>query len=136
MLKAFRYDVATTPRYLRVTATPATETPVADGATPVADGATPAATKNARRAGISSTFSGLGPSRDGLATPDSQHMVLAVHEVSTEALAVDPATGEVGYSHDNAPVDPLGGETFDTPEFADSAEGHAQKNNAKNGDSQ
>ncbi|MGA9871644.1 MAG: BCCT family transporter [Rhodococcus sp. (in: high G+C Gram-positive bacteria)] len=124
LLKAFRYDVATTPRYLRVTATPATETPeeaLAVGAE--------AAPKPARKAGISSTFSGLGPSRDGLAVPNNGgHMVVAVHEVSSESLAVDPATGEVGYSHDNAPVDPLGGESFDTPEFADSAEGHAQKN--------
>ncbi len=128
MLKAFRYDVATTPRYLRVTTTPATETPVADDlrATSI---------KPAGRGGISSTFSGLGPSRDGLATPDDQHMVVAVHEVSTDTLAVDPATGEMGYSHDNAPVDPLGGETFDTQEFEDSAEGHAPKN-ARNGDGQ
>ena len=133
MLKAFRYDVATTPRYLRVTTTPNTEMP--NAALPVDDTATDEAAKPARGRGISSTFSGLGPSRDGLATPNGQHMVVAVHEVSTETLAVDPATGEVGYSHDNAPVDPLGGETFDTPEFAESAEGQAQQNNAKNGES-
>ncbi|MGB3171789.1 MAG: BCCT family transporter [Rhodococcus sp. (in: high G+C Gram-positive bacteria)] len=126
LLKAFRYDVATTPRYIRLTTTPNTES--TNGAPPVP---LDEVVKPARRFGISSTFSGLSASTDGLATPDGQHMVVAVHEVSSESLAVDPKTGEVEYYHENAPVDPLGGETFDTPEFADSAEGQAQKNNSQ-----
>lgn len=116
MLKAFRYDVATTPRYVRVTSTPST-------------GESAEAPKRRRGGGISSTFSGLGPSPIDVATPtDGQHVVLAVHEVSTESLEVDPKTGTVEYSGDNAPVDPLGGEVFDTQEFADSHEGQSQSN--------
>ncbi|MFC8179737.1 MULTISPECIES: BCCT family transporter [Nocardiaceae] len=120
MLKAFRYDVATTPRYVRVTATPTAD---------VDSSGTSAETQKRRRGGgISSTFSGLGPSQIGLATPTDGAVVLAVHEVSTESLEVDPDTGAVEYSADSGPVDPLGGEVFDTPEFADSHEGQTQSN--------
>jgi choline/glycine/proline betaine transport protein len=52
--------------------------------------------------------------------------VLAVHEVSSHSIDVDPATGAIAYSGDGILDDPLAGETFDTPEFAQSAEGHAQ----------
>jgi len=125
MLKAFRYDVATTPRYLRVTATPDVGEDEPEAA-PVS----PAARKRVS-AGISSTFSGLAPSREGVTPPRTDgSVVLAVHEVPTEQLEIHPETGAVEYSGDNAPVDPLGGEVFDTQEFADSAEGQ----NVKNGD--
>ena len=124
MLKAFRYDVATTPRYVRVTATPETET----GTVPAGKGGESEA-KRKRSSGISSTFSGLAPSREGLSTPrGGGTVVLAVHEVSNEQLEVHPETGAVEYSSDNAPVDPLGGEVFDTQEFADSAEGQKDSN--------
>ncbi|AMY21986.1 MULTISPECIES: BCCT family transporter [Nocardiaceae] len=125
MLKAFRYDVATTPRYLRVTATPDVGQDE-----PQAAPVSPAARKRVS-AGISSTFSGLAPSREGVTPPRTDgSVVLAVHEVPTEQLEIHPETGAVEYSGDNAPVDPLGGEVFDTQEFADSAEGQ----NVKNGD--
>ena len=125
MLKAFRYDVATTPRYLRVTATPdvGQDEPQAAPVSP--------AVRKRVSAGISSTFSGLAPSREGVTPPRTDgSVVLAVHEVPTEQLEIHPETGAVEYSGDNAPVDPLGGEVFDTQEFADSAEGQ----NVKNGD--
>ncbi|MBY4109452.1 BCCT family transporter [Rhodococcus fascians] len=118
MLKAFRYDVATTPRYLRVTATPdvGQDEPQAAPVSP--------AVRKRVSAGISSTFSGLAPSREGVTPPRTDgSVVLAVHEVPTEQLEIHPETGAVEYSGDNAPVDPLGGEVFDTQEFADSAEG-------------
>ena len=121
MLKAFRYDVATTPRYVRVTATPevADKEPDPAGST----------TRKRAAAGISSTFSGLTPSREGLTAPARNGtVVLAVHEVPNEQLEVHPETGAVEYSGDNAPVDPLGGEVFDTQEFADSAEGQKDSN--------
>ena len=122
MLKAFRYDVATTPRYVRVTTT-------SDVAGDEPTVATPAAPRKRATAGISTTFSGLAPSREGLTSSRSDgSVVLAVHEVSTEQLEVHPETGAVEYSGDNAPVDPLGGEVFDTQEFADSAEGQNQNN--------
>ncbi|WP_037180473.1 BCCT family transporter [Rhodococcoides fascians] len=122
MLKAFRYDVATTPSYVRVT-------PAADATTPPG-GDTPVATPRRRGSGISSTFSGLSPSRENLATPASNHLVVAVHQLTSDQIGVDPDTGAVAYSPEDAPRDPLGGEVFDTPEFADSAEGHAQKTKA------
>ena len=53
-------------------------------------------------------------------------MLVAVHEVPAHAVNIDPDTGAVDFSEDSKVVDPLGGEVFDTPEFADSAEGHAQ----------
>ncbi|WP_179276322.1 BCCT family transporter [Rhodococcus sp. 06-235-1A] len=122
MLKAFRYDVATTPRYVRVTTTPEVSGNESDAPEQ------PAPRKRAT-AGISSTFSGLAASREGLTSPTrGGTVVLAVHEVSTEQLEVHPETGAVEYSSDNAPVDPLGGEVFDTQEFADSAEGQNQNN--------
>ncbi|RZL68647.1 MAG: BCCT family transporter, partial [Rhodococcus sp. (in: high G+C Gram-positive bacteria)] len=63
MLKAFRYDVATTPRYLRVTATPdvGQDEPQAAPVSP--------AVRKRVSAGISSTFSGLAPSREGVTPP-------------------------------------------------------------------
>jgi choline/glycine/proline betaine transport protein len=122
MLKAFRYDVATTPRYVRVTTT-------SDVAGDEPTVATPTAPRKRATAGISTTFSGLAPSREGLTSSRSDgSVVLAVHEVSTEQLEVHPETGAVEYSGDNAPVDPLGGEVFDTQEFADSAEGQKDSN--------
>ena len=122
MLKAFRYDVATTPRYLRVTTTP-------DAAEVEPAASTSPAQRKRSTAGISTTFSGLTPSREGV-TPARAggSVVLAVHEVPTEQLDIHPDTGAVEYSGDNAPVDPLGGEVFDTQEFADSAEGQNQNN--------
>ncbi|OZC62835.1 transporter [Rhodococcus sp. 06-621-2] len=120
MLKAFRYDVATTPNYVRITPTGDTTTQTeGDAATP----------RRRRGSGISSTFSGLSPSRKDMATPGPDHLVVAVHQLSSDQLGVDPETGAVQYSPGDAPQDPLGGEVFDTPEFADSAEGHAQRTN-------
>ena len=46
--------------------------------------------------------------------------------LSSHSIDVDPATGAIEYSGDGVLDDPLGGEIFDTPEFAQSAEGHAQ----------
>lgn len=121
MLKAFRYDVATTPRYVRVTQTnTASENGNGSG--------NGAAAKKPRGGGISSTFSGLGPSTAGLTTPTGGTVVLAVHEVPTEALEVHPETGAVEYSGDDGLVDPLRGEVFDTQEFAESQEGQTQSN--------
>ncbi len=114
MLKAFRYDVATTPRYIRVSQA---------GGEVVAQ---PGSARNGAR-GFSATFAGLRPSTDGVATSASDdHLLLAVHDVPQSAVDVDAATGEAQYVADAEPTDPLGGETFDTPEFEESAE--AQKN--------
>ncbi|GAA3163243.1 BCCT family transporter [Rhodococcus erythropolis] len=116
MLKAFRYEVASAPRYLRVS----TNTPASTDVPQPTE-------KRLRDLKISSTFAGLTPSQNGITTePSDAHMLVAVHEVPAHAVNIDPDTGAVDFSEDSKVVDPLGGEVFDTPEFADSAEGHAQ----------
>ncbi|MFM9263230.1 BCCT family transporter [Rhodococcus sp. 5A-K4] len=121
MLKAFRYDVATTPRYLRVSSH-------GSGAT-TGEELLPTEKARGKRhpSGISATFAGLAPSTRDLPKQDTdEHLVLAVHEVSSHSIDVDPATGAIAYSGNGVLDDPLGGEIFDTPEFAQSAEGHSQ----------
>ncbi|MGC0362026.1 choline/glycine/proline betaine transport protein [Rhodococcus sp. 27YEA15] len=117
LLKAFRYEVSAAPRYLRVSTTNGTS--ATDVPQPT--------TKRLRDLKISSTFAGLTPSKSGISTePSDSHVFVAVHEVPAHAVNINPDTGAVDISEDSKMVDPLGGEVFDTPEFADSAEGHAQ----------
>ena len=109
MLRAFRYEVAVAPRYVRISR--------ADDAPKKAGARTP-------RPGISSTLAGLSSTGAGRSLPDQAgHRIVAVHEVPSGAVNVDPATGEVTLDADARVTDPLGGEVFDTPEFAESAEG-------------
>lgn len=117
MLKAFRYDVATTPRYIRVTQA---------GGEAVAQ---PGSTRNGS-GGFSATFAGLRPSTDGVASPaGNDHVLLAVHDVPQSAVDVDAETGEAQYVADAEPTDPLGDETFDTPEFEESAQAQTLNKN-------
>jgi len=117
MLKAFRYDVATTPRYIRVTQA---------GGEAVTQ---PVPTRNGS-GGFSATFAGLRPSRDGVASPaGNDHVLLAVHDVPQSAVDVDAETGEAQYVADAEPTDPLGDETFDTPEFEESAQAQTLNKN-------
>ncbi len=102
MLKAFRYELATTPRYLQVS------TRVAGNGDGDGDGSeSEESLHRARRQGISATLSGLatiGPvaGREGLDT----HFVVAVHELPSHAVDVNPATGEMHSLQSQAP-DPL-----------------------------
>ncbi|RCK69475.1 BCCT family transporter [Desertihabitans brevis] len=113
LLKAFRYDLATTPRYLRVaTAGDAPVQPEPEGSAP----------PGRRRGGISTTFAGLAPSREGISTPQAGGLVVAVQDIPGHTVAVDPRSGAVEVADDALPSDPLNGEVFDTPEFAASAE--------------
>ncbi|WP_186629924.1 BCCT family transporter [Rhodococcus sp. BP22] len=123
MLKAFHYDVATTPNYVRITATGE----ASNGALVTAGSQSDGPGRRKRGAGISSTFAGLTPSRQNVATPSSEHVVVAVHQLTSDQIGIDPNTGAVEYSPGEARRDPLGGEVFDSQEFVDSAEGHAQK---------
>ncbi|WP_175420542.1 BCCT family transporter [Rhodococcus sp. SGAir0479] len=99
MLKAFRYELATTPRYLRVSTRVAT-----DGE----NGAARVPVRAARIQGVSATLAGLPPTgasggggvRDG-------HFVVAVHELPSHAVDVDPATGEMQHSPESRAADPL-----------------------------
>lgn len=102
MLKAFRYELATTPRYLRVsTRAGADGEPVL--APPNADGAS-----RRRPAGVSATLAGLPrASRAGAGPAPEQHFVVAVHELPSHAVEVDPDTGRLHHAEADAVRDPL-----------------------------
>ncbi|NKT45555.1 BCCT family transporter [Rhodococcus hoagii] len=102
MLKAFRYELATTPRYLRVSTRAG-----ADGehvlAAPNADGAS-----RRRPAGVSATLAGLPrSSRAGAGPAPEQHFVVAVHELPSHAVEVDPDTGRLHHAEADAVRGPL-----------------------------
>ncbi|WP_031936384.1 BCCT family transporter [Prescottella defluvii] len=112
MLKAFRYEVAATPRYVRISS----------------GGAGRPAGDRGRRPTVSTTLAGLTSSPPGLSgSADGSHRIIAVHEVPNGAVTVDPDSGVVTLDDTARATDPLGGEVFDTPEFADSAEGQARQ---------
>lgn len=128
LLKAFRYEVATMPRYVRVrrTATPeawrTAEYEDADA------GSTSPHTEQRPRRGISATFAGLGQSRPGhVKDPADDQVVLAVHAVPSQSVEVNAATGHLNVADDTNLTDPIAGEVFDTAEYAESAEGHAHQ---------
>ncbi|MBY6349599.1 BCCT family transporter [Rhodococcoides corynebacterioides] len=116
MLKAFRYDVATTPRYVRIT--PTADTRV-----------TRTGARTVRRGGVSATFAGLSlpTQQNGTSAPAGDHVVLAIQDVPQSAIDVDAATGDAQYVADAEPQDPLGGEVFDTPQFEESAQAQTTK---------
>ncbi|WP_127784393.1 BCCT family transporter [Rhodococcus sp. X156] len=122
MLKAFRYEVASTPHYVRIARPDGQAAPVSDSPAAVRE----PGPRRRTAAGISATFSGLAPAPEAAASSDSGHLLVAVHPVTAGELEVNRTTGSVEYSADNSPRDPLRGESFDTPQFADSAEGRSQ----------
>ncbi len=121
LLRAFRYDVATTPRYLQLAATE-TGTAANSRSGPAAAGT---AQPKRRVTGISTTLAGLSTSKAGIATPTAG-VILAFHEVSANAINIDPDTGAMGISSDTELKDPLRGEVFDTEDLSDSATGGAR----------
>ncbi|WP_199256969.1 BCCT family transporter [Tomitella fengzijianii] len=153
MLKAFRFDLAHRPRYVHVS------TPGGGGSTVLATsgaagpdkpaqqstppgagperepvGATPTGQSAEsehwwRRSKVSATFAGLSPSDRPAPEPQDDSLVVRVHEIPVSALEVDPETGAVGFDRSAGPSDPLGGEVFDTPEFAESAIGAEMRSN-------
>jgi len=136
LLKAFRYDVKTSPQYVRVT-TPGGGPVIPTAGTaaePAAErddrtietGSTAPPTTPRRMAGFSATFAGLDRDPQPVTTPvAADSMLIAVENIPADQLDRDPETGAVAVAHGAGPVDPLGGEFFDTPEFAQSAEGQA-----------
>lgn len=125
LLKAFQHDVATTPRYLRMR-TAALDDALEQATTQEAttqEATTRVAEPERRRHRISTTFAGLSASTPKRRTDGDKHVVVAVHDVPTNAVAVNTKTGELDLSEAAEPDDPLGGEVFDTPEFEESAEG-------------
>ena len=81
--------------------------------------------------GTSATLAGLTPEvgRQGEKplAPASDDMVFAVQEIPAHATSVNPETGAIGWDEEASHQDPIGHQEFDTPEFAESAEGWTQE---------
>lgn len=128
LLRAFRYDVAQMPTYVRVTQVsgetgaggivlPVQQPPPSS---PLPQSARHKAWRGAR--GISATFGGLSAVQQRALARDDSGVLVSVRPVPPSDLAVDPQTGQVTVSEATL-EDPLGGQVFDTPEFAASHEG-------------
>ncbi|AEF41954.1 BCCT family transporter [Hoyosella subflava] len=132
LLRAFRYDVSRMPTYVRVVQVSG-ESPAGGGISLPTEEAQPSAplpphvTKKPWRGvrGVSATFAGLSSWDKRDDRRDQTGLLVSVRAVPPGDVTVDPATGRVHTSTD-AP-DPLGGEVFDTPEFAASHEGSVLK---------
>lgn len=132
LYRAFRYEVAIMPRYMRVSRTREQEQAVHDGQGGNAvdgDGTPGSATSgngaHEKRRGdrheISATLAGFSRSGGG-ARRNRGDLVVAVHEVPQRHIQQDDS-GRLTADEVSADDDPLAGEHFDTQEFADSAEG-------------
>ncbi|MCI2265257.1 BCCT family transporter [Sediminivirga luteola] len=136
LLRAFHYEANAMPRYVSVRpvgeAAELAASGMADAASPgaVATSSEPAASAAARRRrwNVSATFAGLDypPVREAVAAAP-EPVALAVTDIPTHAIQVDPETGAVSVDEEKTLTDPLGGEVFDTPEFDASAEGQAHR---------
>jgi choline/glycine/proline betaine transport protein len=102
MLKAFRYELATMPRYLQVSTRATTN---GDGTGRGVDSSTPL---SRRGSGVSATLAGLAPSMQaGAAGRQEGRFVVAVHELPYTAVDVDPATGAMQHSQQSPVRNPL-----------------------------
>ncbi|WP_072312947.1 BCCT family transporter [Agrococcus sp. Marseille-P2731] len=118
LLRAFHYEVANAPRYMR--ARIASATPESAEAPTAQD--QPKRRWRGRR-DVSSTFVGLPASQPAPASPAAGgEFLIALHEVPTEAVDLN-AEGVATLDHDRVVQDPIAGEVFDTPEFAASQAG-------------
>lgn len=143
MIRMFRYEIANTPRYVRVRPQ-ATRSALLSTAHKQADSEEElhrslrellrAQNNGARpRGGLrsaSATLSGLdvGTAADRLVPEaDDVGTVLAVHDVPAHGTTVDLETGTIGWDEETALRDPISGEVFDTPEFTESAVGSVQE---------
>lgn len=105
LLRAFRYEVAVSPRYVRLRTTPGAAEAAGAGVEPP---------RGSGRRSISTTFAGLGSSSR------ADDLLVSVHDVHPSGVALDAESGT--WDSGPAPRDPLGDEVFDTPEFAGSAQ--------------
>ncbi|MDH6679466.1 choline/glycine/proline betaine transport protein [Rhodococcus sp. LBL1] len=102
MLKAFRYELATRPRYLQVSTRATTN---GDGTGRGVDSST---ALSRRGSGVSATLAGLAPSMQaGAAGRQEGRFVVAVHELPYTAVDVDPATGAMQHSQQSPVRNPL-----------------------------
>jgi choline/glycine/proline betaine transport protein len=137
LLRAFHFEVATAPRYMRARIASAgagagvAEVDEQSGAEP--PGAEPLAAEphgaeshgaepHGRRE-VSTTFAGLPLGEPDTPTPaEGGEFIVAMHEVPTAAVELD-AEGVATLDEARVVQDPIAGEVFDTPEFAASQAG-------------
>src|SRR5690606_37518438 len=148
LLRAFHFEVATAPRYMRARiasagagagAGVAEGAPLGDeqrgaeprgaeplGAEPPAGerrAAVPRGTEPHGRREVSATFAGLELGEPEPPTPaEGGEFIVAMHEVPTAAVDLD-AEGVATLDEARVAQDPIAGEVFDTPEFAASQAG-------------
>ncbi|WAC65964.1 BCCT family transporter [Agrococcus sp. SL85] len=118
LLRAFHFEVASAPRYMR--ARIASNGALALGGAAPATDAEPAA--DGRRGGwrreISTTFAGLSRrEQPAPAAVPSGEFLVALHEVPAGAVELGP-DGVATVDEEQVAQDPIAGEVFDTPEFA------------------
>ncbi|WP_460759259.1 BCCT family transporter [Nocardiopsis oceani] len=140
LVKMFRYEIAVMPRYVRIrphATTSALVSTVREQSDTeeelernLRDLVRAEGKKNGHpRGGLSSasaTLAGLSPtvSTGAVSTGSGDgSTVVAVHDVAPQDTTVDPRTGAIDWDEEAALQDPLAGEVFDTPEFAESAVG-------------
>ncbi|ORL32988.1 transporter [Prescottella equi] len=100
MLKAFRYELATTPRFLRVSTRMPSDGDESGAGASMRHG-------NGRR-GISATLAGLSPSDPAGGRGDRDgYFVVAVHELPSHAVDVNPTTGQMRHAQRSQVPDPL-----------------------------
>jgi len=117
LLRAFHFEVASTPRYVRARVASATEmTPEALAQAAAAESPGRRGLLGRRRE-VSSTFAGLSaptPLTNGQG--DAEGVLVALHPVPSAAVDVD-ADGVAQLHEDRLAQDPIAAEVFDTPEF-------------------
>ncbi|WP_019815899.1 BCCT family transporter [Saccharomonospora saliphila] len=143
LVRMFRYEVATMPRYVRIRpqATPsalvstarrqaADEEELQRGLRELLKAHSNGTRPRNSLKGASAALGGLegvtagtpsAPTTNGTSGADAT--VLAVHEVPAHATTVDTDTGAIKWNEDSLAQDPIAGEVFDTPEFSASAVG-------------
>lgn len=118
--RVFRYEIAVMPRFVSITSGDTTD--------PGPDASAAPTPSHGRRTGASVSLAGLGSGIGTQQPTDSSTTdlpVVAVRDLSPEAVDVDARSGEIQVNHSAGPQDPIGGEVFDNPEFRDSAAAQA-----------
>ncbi|MBE2998685.1 BCCT family transporter [Nocardiopsis sp. HNM0947] len=143
LVRMLRYEIAVMPRYVRIRPQATTSALVSTAKEQAGDqqelgenlrDLLRVQNSGSRHQGgfssASATLAGLDPAvGSGVVAnaPENGGTVLAVHDVAPQETTVDPDTGALDWSEEDAIQDPLAGEVFDTPEFAESAAGAEQE---------
>lgn len=139
MIRMFRYETATMPKYIRIRQQPS-KAALVDTAREVAghsDGpdlerslreilTTQARSFRHNFTSASATLGGLSSTAGRRQAPvdyEADELVLAMHEVPAHATTVNPETGTLNWVEPPTFRDPISEEAFDTPEYSESATG-------------